>query len=34
MALKQAMDTADHLKGIWMAPDFDAQLEDFRDYTE
>ncbi len=22
------------LKGFWMAPDFDAPLEEFRDYTE
>jgi hypothetical protein len=22
------------LKGIWMAPDFEAPLEDFREYTE
>jgi hypothetical protein len=22
------------LKGIWMAPDFDAPLEDFREYME
>jgi hypothetical protein len=22
------------LKGVWMAPDFDAPLEDFREYME
>ena len=25
---------AGSLKGIWMAPDFDAPLEDFREYME
>jgi hypothetical protein len=24
---------AGSLKGIWIAPDFDAPLEDFKDYT-
>jgi len=29
---KRVVPKAGSLKGIWMAPDFDAPLEDFREY--
>ena len=31
---KPAAPKAGCLKGFWMAPDFDAPLEDFREYME
>jgi len=31
---KRVVPKAGSLKGIWMSPDFDAPLEDFRDYAE
>ena len=31
---KRVVPKAGSLKGIWMSPDFDAPLEDFREYME
>jgi hypothetical protein len=31
---KRVVPKAGSLKGFWMAPDFDAPLEDFREYME
>jgi hypothetical protein len=31
---KRVVPKAGSLKGFWMSPDFDAPLEEFREYTE